>query len=148
MNGLDMSIATFDVLRGEVMTRLQDGTVGVLIEGSASDLIRCALLSSGLQQNPGVAIGDRVLVCRSRSDESHVILGVLNEGASFQADQSHVEEEVPEEILLEARHSLTLRVGDGSITIREDGKILIKGKDLVSHATRRNRIKGGSVEIN
>ena len=29
-----------------------------------------------------------------------------------------------------------------------DGKILIKGKDLVSHAQRTNRIKGGSVAIN
>ena len=56
--------------------------------------------------------------------------------------------QVPEELLLEAKHSLTLRVGDGSITIREDGKILIKGKDLVSHATRLNRIKGGAVQIN
>jgi len=41
-----------------------------------------------------------------------------------------------------------LRVGDGSITIREDGKVLIKGKDLVSHAQRMNRIKGGAVSIN
>ena len=56
--------------------------------------------------------------------------------------------ETPDELVLEAKHSLTLRVGDGSITIREDGKILIKGKDLVSHAQRMNRIKGGAVSIN
>ena len=40
------------------------------------------------------------------------------------------------------------RVGDGSIEIRADGKILIKGTDLVSHAKRMNRIKGGAVSIN
>ena len=55
---------------------------------------------------------------------------------------------LPDTLVLEAREELTLRVGDGSITLRADGKILIKGKDLVSHAQRTNRIKGGSVAIN
>jgi hypothetical protein len=51
-------------------------------------------------------------------------------------------------LVLEAKEELILRVGDGSITIRKDGKILIKGKDLVSNAQRMNRIKGGAVSIN
>ena len=55
---------------------------------------------------------------------------------------------VPDTLVIEANQRLVLRVGDGSITIRDDGKILIKGKDLVSHAQRVNRIKGGSVQIN
>jgi hypothetical protein len=55
---------------------------------------------------------------------------------------------VPDDLVLEAKETVTLRCGDGSITIRADGKILIKGKDLVSHAQRANRIKGGSVSIN
>jgi len=56
--------------------------------------------------------------------------------------------DTPDTLLLEAKESLTLRVGDGSITIRADGKILIKGKELVSHAEKMNRIKGGAVAIN
>jgi hypothetical protein len=56
--------------------------------------------------------------------------------------------EAPESLVLEAAEELTLRVGQGSITLGKDGKILIKGKDLVSHAQRMNRIKGGSVSIN
>jgi len=35
-----------------------------------------------------------------------------------------------------------------SITIREGGKILIRGNDLLSHAQCLNRIKGGGVQIN
>jgi hypothetical protein len=69
-----------------------------------------------------------------------VILGVLNPAPAY--------DEVPEQLVVEARESLTLRVGDGSITIRADGKILIKGKDLVSQAKNTNRIKGGAVAIN
>lgn len=55
---------------------------------------------------------------------------------------------LPDTLVIEAKEALILRVGDGSITIREDGRILIKGKDLVSHAQRLNRIKGGAVSIN
>ena len=54
----------------------------------------------------------------------------------------------PDELTIEAKQNLVLRCGDGSITLRNDGKILIKGKDLVSRAKRLNRIKGGSVAIN
>jgi hypothetical protein len=54
----------------------------------------------------------------------------------------------PEEIVLEATKGLTLKVGEGSIALREDGKVLIKGRELVSHARGRNRIRGGSVAIN
>ena len=64
------------------------------------------------------------------------------------ADVPPEREPIPEVLVLEAKSSITLRVGEGSITIREDGKILIKGKDLVSHAQRMNRIKGGAVSIN
>lgn len=53
-----------------------------------------------------------------------------------------------EHLVLEAAEGITLRAGEGSITIRKDGKILIKGSDLVSHAKRMNRVKGGAVSIN
>ncbi|HKM56274.1 MAG TPA: hypothetical protein VJY33_22910, partial [Isosphaeraceae bacterium] len=57
-------------------------------------------------------------------------------------------DEPPDELIFEAKQSLTLKCGEGSITLRGDGKILIKGKDLVSRAQRMNRIKGGAVAIN
>jgi hypothetical protein len=85
--------------------------------------------------------GDQVLLWWTANEELGVILGRIEEGNALDMD-------TPEELRLEAKKSLTLRVGEGSITIREDGKILIKGKDLVSQAKRRNRIRGGSVEIN
>jgi len=85
------------------------------------------------------------------STETHVILGRIGPSHAAPGETrtgSATHDETPAELVLEAKHSLTLRVGDGSITIREDGKILIKGKDLVSHAQRLNRIKGGAVQIN
>ena len=106
---------------------------------------------------PQFAEGDLVLVARNAGDHAQgVVLGRLGPSRHPTTPAPHRTTEseaagvpaTPDTLVLEAKHSLTLRVGDGSITIREDGKILIKGKDLVSHATRMNRIKGGAVSIN
>jgi hypothetical protein len=51
-------------------------------------------------------------------------------------------------VLFEAREEIVLRCGKGSITLRKDGKIVIKGTHLLSRAQGVNRIKGGQVNIN
>ena len=92
-------------------------------------------------------VGDSVL-CWADSAQSARLLVIGRIGPSAITSAAPDTPEQPDTLVLEAKHALTLRVGDGSITIREDGKILIKGKDLVSHAERMNRIKGGAVSIN
>jgi len=47
-----------------------------------------------------------------------------------------------------AKETITLRCGDASITLSKDGKIVIRGVHVVSHATGVNRIRGGSVQLN
>jgi hypothetical protein len=69
-----------------------------------------------------------------------VILGRIGESHAPDAD-------LRDELVLEAREQIVLKVGDGQITIR-DGRILIQGRDLVSDAKRLNRIRGGAVSIN
>jgi hypothetical protein len=51
-------------------------------------------------------------------------------------------------IVLNAAHTITLRCGQASITLNRDGKIVIRGTHVVSHASGVNRIRGGSVELN
>lgn len=94
-----------------------------------------------------VAAGDRVMVWHSGvREDPGVVIGRVQ--TLLQPTRREPGDQPPASLTLEATEELTLRVGDGSITIRRDGKILIKGKDLVSHAQRVNRIKGGSVSIN
>jgi len=50
--------------------------------------------------------------------------------------------------VVEASRELTLRCGEASITLRSDGTITIRGRDVTSWARRRQRIRGGSVSIN
>ena len=110
-----------------------------------------------LANAPICARGDHVLVwVPDQTNTRGVVIGLISsrpkdipvEPSREDVLQGLLNPTVPDELVIEAKHSLTLRVGAGSITIREDGKILIKGKDLVSHAQRLNRIKGGAVQIN
>jgi hypothetical protein len=47
-----------------------------------------------------------------------------------------------------AKERIELRVGKSSLIMEADGRITIRGTDLVSHASRSNRIRGGSVNLN
>jgi hypothetical protein len=133
------------IARATVVAIHDDGGVEVSRDGGA--IATCDLLCTGGSPLP-LAAGDCVLVWSpARDEERGVVLGRIGPSVGLLPD-AIPEEEMPAELVLEAAKSLTLRVGDGSITIREDGRILIKGKDLVSHAQRVNRIKGGSVSIN
>ena len=53
-----------------------------------------------------------------------------------------------ERVVFSAEKEIVLRCGDASITLTRAGKILIKGKYLLSRSSGVNRIKGGSVQIN
>lgn len=120
------------------------GTIGVALRESGA-VLTCVVLQTG-HDALLYAEGDEVLVWQEPGTPGRgVILGRI--GASHAAPVLE-RDAVPDELVLEARQQLTLRVGDGSITLRADGKILIKGRDLVSHAQRMNRIKGGAVSIN
>lgn len=136
-----IGLSTVLPLRETVVLRVEgDGTI-VVAGAEAGEELLCEMLCTSENNALNLAPKDRVLIWRPHPHEGRaIVLGRLGVG--------HAPLETPETLVLEAKHSITLRVGDGSITIREDGKILIKGNDLVSHAQRVNRIKGGAVSIN
>jgi hypothetical protein len=146
---------------GVVREVLDDGSL--LVADAIGDLPECVcerLVTS--VQAPVIAPRDLVLCWRVPGRESPtIVLGRIGEthgrtplSASASAAEKPAacpderSDDIPDELVLEAKQQLTLRVGDGSITLRADGKIQIKGRDLVSHAQRLNRIKGGAVSIN
>jgi hypothetical protein len=51
-------------------------------------------------------------------------------------------------ITIDAREEIVLRCGNGSVKLRKDGTIIIKGTNLVSRAKAANKIKGAAVRIN
>lgn len=51
-------------------------------------------------------------------------------------------------VVLEGKEEVVLRCGDASVTLRRDGKVILKGAYIETHARGVNRIKGSSVKIN
>jgi hypothetical protein len=139
---LGTDAGSWGMIRGVVASEATPDGISVRCDLEDIVEVACDLLQVADGPPLRLVVGEPVLLLLSGSERRGYILGRILQPTTAEPAEK------PDELVLEASHSLTLRVGDGSITIREDGKILIKGKDLVSHATRRNRIKGGSVEIN
>jgi hypothetical protein len=51
-------------------------------------------------------------------------------------------------VLIEGEDEVVLRCGRASITLRSNGRVLIRGDRVDSHSRGVNRIKGGTVQIN
>ncbi|WP_224242639.1 DUF6484 domain-containing protein [Hyalangium gracile] len=51
-------------------------------------------------------------------------------------------------VVIEAADEVVLKCGQASITLRRNGKLILKGTYVETHSTGVNRIKGGSVQIN
>jgi hypothetical protein len=96
-------------------------------------------------------IGREVLVVFEDGDlQAPVILGVIEPqaltevpaapGVTVQADgERHV---------IDAEREIVLRCGDASITLTRAGKVIIKGRYILSRSTGYNKIKGAAIDIN
>jgi hypothetical protein len=140
-------------MRGIVVGPATGTDAQVLVDLGAAGCLPCFVPDHVTSAGP-LNAGDAVVVLTPAvPGDPGVVLGTLRRSGRERAPQSPAEQSegpspAPPVLVIEATEELTLRVGDGSITIRKDGKILIKGRDLVSHAQRMNRIKGGAVSIN
>jgi hypothetical protein len=146
MDALMLAASAARLLRATVHDVREDGVLEVIVDGTACV---CDCLDS--VQPSAIRSGDEVIVCQPEGAERAVVLGRIGTRVPHSASEPEAQStprNAADELVIEARKNLTLKCGEGSITIREDGKILIKGRDLVSHAKRMNRIRGGSVAIN
>ncbi len=72
-------------------------------------------------------------------------------GRIVEPDQTRTRPEVVEKngrVVIQARDGIELRCGKASIVMHPDGRITIRGSELVSHASAGNRIRGGSISLN
>ena len=53
-----------------------------------------------------------------------------------------------EKLVLEARREVTLRCGKASITMTADGRVTIRGTQVLSRSDGPNRVQGASVQLN
>ena len=145
---VDIGLQADQLSLGTVLHVVDPTTVVVEVGGNDRSETRCRILQTSDVGPLTLSAADEVVVWLPPGVGTFgIVLGRVSPAKSPPIEASPVVS-VPEELVLEASEQITLKCGSGSITIREDGKVLIKGRDLVSRAERTNRIKGGAVAIN
>src|SRR5258706_690038 len=119
------------LVRAELLVIRKTGSVLVAIAEEHRAELECDLLCTSDDSPVRLQPGDCVLVLLpTRESGRGVVLGRIGGRVSTQRSQT------PEELIIEGKKKVIIRCGDGSIAIQSDGRILIKGTDLVSHARR------------
>lgn len=100
------------------------------------------------------------LLFEQSDPEKPLIAGLINESPftakpAEQPQSSGTLSEQPQDVLVDgkrltitAQDEILLRCGKSSILLRRDGKVVIKGENLISRSAASNKIKGSSVSIN
>ena len=86
-----------------------------------------------------------VLLFATDAPDRPIVLGVIRTVADTNAVQVSAD---GKNVTLAAQESITLECGDARITLHRNGKVVIRGAYVVSHASGVNRIRGGSVLLN
>ncbi|PTL77835.1 DUF6484 domain-containing protein [Vitiosangium sp. GDMCC 1.1324] len=74
---------------------------------------------------------------------------VLEASLPTPAPQQPMEAHVDgKQVVIEGKDEIVLQCGQASITLRRNGKVIIKGTYIETHSEGVNRIKGGSVHFN
>lgn len=99
-------------------------------------------------------LGCSVLVlCENGDARLPVVVGVIQPPAlppapALASDRKVVVQADDDSYVVDAERQIVLRCGESSITLTRAGKVIIKGKYILSRSSGYNKIKGAAVDIN
>lgn len=101
----------------------------------------------------GAVVGAEVALIFERGDPTRpLVLGIVQAppGTTIPDPASGQGEHKldAETVMVRAEREIVLRCGDASITLRRDGRVVVRGAYVETRSRGVNRIKGGSVQIN
>ena len=139
----------YDPVLGTVVEAMPGHDAEVEFEGADGEVMRRPAIST-------VAIDRRVvghpvvLMFVGGDLDCPVIIGRVEPGRASPPKVTRTQALVLDgrELVLEADSSLTLRCGQSSITLTRDGRVVIRGTNVVSRASGVNRIRGGTIKLN
>jgi hypothetical protein len=95
------------------------------------------------------AHGDRPLVVALLEGREASVESVEVAGPALPDETMRVEARVDgRRVVVEADDELVLQCGEASITLRRNGRVVVRGSYVETRARGVNRIKGGTVQIN
>lgn len=138
------------VVTGTLIGFIEQGrTPLVLYPGQAGT---GAIAASTIVDLHAAHIGRNVVLMFDGGDMHRpIVMGWLRHGEGWPLPErpGHVEVHADgERLMVSAKEQLVLRCGQANITLTCDGRIVIRGRSVVSHAEGVNRIRGGSVQLN
>lgn len=107
---------------------------------------------------PSQAIAGRrlLLLFENNNPGSPVIAGIVGESLVPNADQTvTLPVGTPDgavidgkKVRFDAKEEIQLVCGKSSILLRRDGKVVVKGRNILNRALETNKIKGGNISLN
>lgn len=149
---------TPSIIRGEILTVTEEGLPIIKFKGSPSTGV-CASIGlpsrelGSIEKMSGLPV---LILLPDDPLQKPIIIGVIRD--SLLPSQSLIPPVAEKtansltingkSLLLEGENEVVLKCGLGSITLRANGQIVIKGTKLLSRASEANKIRGASVLIN
>jgi hypothetical protein len=151
------------IQRGKIAGFEEDGKILVYTD-ERDCLLSCNFVRSAERAPLRLNIDDPVLYVLDSSQEEGYILGLIERYTSQldipnnDSSAEKIEVELPgklrnlrvngKKICFEADDEIQLKCGKGMILITKQGKVVVRGTQLVSHSSGTNKIKGAAVRIN
>lgn len=111
----------------------------LLVRNSDNQEFHCDWLENANNANIDLEPGDRLLCIPPSGQEPGVVLGRIGKYRKPQTE-AHV--------TIEAGESLTLKCGEAAVELRNDGRAMVKGEDVLLRAKGTQRIRAANVAIN
>lgn len=133
-----------EIAQARVVHFSEDGSIEVKMDHTDQRLT-CQFLKTHEGPLPKLYVGTRVL-CILDGLQGYVI-GVIQPYQEFEKKQVS-EIEIPDALNITAKNSIQITCGETSLSLRKDGKVFLKGKEITSRASGTNKIKGGTIRLN
>jgi Domain of unknown function (DUF6484) len=153
-------LGTINRIEGQLIMVEFDGSRGPRIARAVATLGRRRLEDAAASAQP-------VLLVFERGDPDRpIIIGLLDQGTAADDEQERVVSlglvQTPaaqparvlqadvdgQRIRIVGKDEIVLECGQASITLRRNGKVVVRGTYIETYATGTNRVKGGQVRIN
>lgn len=141
---------------GRVVAITNDGAAMVDFPGSPTGVVFArSTITMPADSTPETLLGLPVLLMLERGDSAlPVIVGIVRHSlipektGPAAPDKGLAARVDGHNVLIHATNEILLECGRSSILLRRDGKVILKGTQIVSRASGRHKIKGATVQIN
>ncbi len=139
---------------GEIVGITKDGKVAVDYPGNKLGFLNARLIKGAIDSQAENTVV--LLVFEGGNPAEPIIIGCLGDMVDLDSQEEPVVSlNRPQEALLDgkkvtlnATEEIVLSCGKSSITLTKDGKVVVKGKRVISRASESNKIKGSSISLN